>query len=85
VKIVVRSGPVFLAVSPWGRQGPQTVANTEEKWPWRDSASMFVILTLATSEVAIRSGLIIALGPTVEELGDLLKSDPFERPWNDLR
>ena len=28
VKIVVRSGPVFLAVSPWGRPGPQTVANT---------------------------------------------------------
>jgi len=28
VKIVVRSGPFFLAVSPWGRQGPQTVANT---------------------------------------------------------
>jgi len=31
VKIVVRSGPVFLADSPWGRQGPQTVANTERK------------------------------------------------------
>ena len=28
VKIAIRSGSVFFAVSPWSRPGPQTVANT---------------------------------------------------------
>ena len=57
----------------------------KKKWPERNSASMFVILIFATSEVTIRSGLIITLVLTIPELEGLLKSDPFELPWNDLR